>query len=128
MSTGKPKIDIETLRIEITEDDLFTNHNMRTNKRYIWTLKDNYRVFAFGDIPEVRNFLHRMFGFHVTDLIPYQYVASTTFLKEPLMNYYNNLFQNNKNPHVSEDVLSFYGPITVHRDGWELAGIYSTNN
>lgn len=121
----KPKIDIETLRIEITEDDLFTSRNIRTFTKYNYVLRDDFKIYAFGS-DKVDEFIRNKFG--LNGAIKSRFGTETILLKNILMDFYTNSLTAGNNPYIKVDFLSFHGPITVHRDGWELAGIYSTKH
>lgn len=59
--TKKPKIDINSLRIEIQEDDLNQNYHNRTYYMFEYCLRDDDRVFKVGPLDEVLNFLSEKF-------------------------------------------------------------------
>ncbi len=105
MSTGKPKIDIKTLRIEAIEDDLCSYP--KSYLSYIYTLRDDKRVFAHGDLADCEKFLHSMFGFPDYRAYPFQ---GTRYLEKDLLNFYIS-------PNQKLDTMRPY------RIGWKLAGI-----
>ena len=104
----KPKIDIKTLRIEAREDDLCSYP--KSYLSYIYTLRDDKRVFAHGDSDNCQKFLRRMFGFKLPDNIIYSLGAFPRYLEKDLLNFYTSSYER----------FDTFSPCLV---GWELAGI-----
>lgn len=102
----KPKIDIETLRIEAREDDLSVQP--RSYHSYIYTLRDDKRIFAHGDFSSVNKFLIKMFGLDLTDSNFIWHSKGSRHLKQDLFDFYTSPMQQ-------------FNTVYKYKDGWQLA-------
>lgn len=87
----KPKIDLNSLRIEIREDDLASNYHIRTYCMFEYVLRDNERVFKVGTFDDVREWLKRKFQFDISYYLNC-YSPATVYLKDDLTKHFNQYF------------------------------------
>lgn len=106
MNQENPKIDIETLRIEVREYDL--DPYPRSYLSYICTLRDNKRVFTHGDFSDCQDSLNSLFGFRLPYSFTYFGITGDYYLKQHLLDFYES-------PQQQMD--------TIHRGGWKLANL-----